>query len=131
MEILIIGTPFETAKILDNLRLQKQIIECQQILEALNRGNTLNNHQCVLQYKEHEEWLNFYLDCLVYYQCALHEESWAKQDSFIIKSQICSRFAMDVRPAFHTQEYFNQIKRKLYMEDKEYYKQWQRYDFND
>lgn len=33
MQIFIIGTPFETAKALDRKRLNKQIIECQQILD--------------------------------------------------------------------------------------------------
>ena len=124
MQVFIVGTPLETAKALDNCRLNKQIIECQQILHALNGAKALSNHPCVLQYRGHEEWLNFYLDCLVYYQFALHEESWSKQDSFMLKSQLCSRFAMDVRPPFHTQEYFNQMKKRLYTKDKEHYKQW-------
>jgi hypothetical protein len=124
MQVFIVGTPLETAEVLYNRRLNKQIIECQQIFHALNGAKTWSNHPCVLQYRGHEEWLNFYLDCLVYYQLALHEESWAKQDSFIIKSHFCSRFAMDVRPPFHTQEYFNQMKKRLYTKDKEHYKQW-------
>lgn len=124
MQVFIIGTPLETAKALDNRRLNKQIIECQQILNALNGAKDWSNHPCVLQYRGHEEWLNFYLDCLVYYRYYLCEESWGKQDSFIIKAHFCSRFAMDLRPPFHTQEYFSQMKRRLYTKDKEHYKQW-------
>lgn len=124
MQVFVIGTPLETAKALDNRRLNKQIIECQQILSALNGAKAWSNHPCVLQYRGYEEWLNFYLDCLVYYQCALHEENWGEKDSFIIKSQICSRFAMDVMPSFHTQKYFSQMKRRLYTKDPEHYKQW-------
>ncbi|MBR5476684.1 MAG: hypothetical protein IKV17_07700 [Bacteroidaceae bacterium] len=36
MQVFIIGTPLETAIALDPLRLNKQIVECQQILDALN-----------------------------------------------------------------------------------------------
>jgi hypothetical protein len=36
MQVFIVGSPLETAKALDNRRLNKQIIECQQILDALN-----------------------------------------------------------------------------------------------
>jgi hypothetical protein len=36
MQVFIIGTPLETAKVLDNKRLNKQIIECGQILDAIN-----------------------------------------------------------------------------------------------
>lgn len=122
MQVFIIGTPLETAKALDNLRLQKQIIECLQILDAINKDWI--DDPCVILYKGHEEWLKFYLDCLVYYQSALYEKNWTKQDSLMIKSQFCSRFAMDVRPPFHTQEYFNQMKGSLYTKDPEHYKRW-------
>jgi hypothetical protein len=126
MEILILGTPFETAKALDNLRLQKQIIECQQILKVIDRDEVKD--PCMLQYKEYEEWLNFYLDCLVYYHFALYEENWTKQDSLMIKSRLCSKFAME--PPFHTQEYFNQMGYKLYLEDKEHYKYWAEFRYS-
>lgn len=125
MEILILGTPFETAKALDNLRLQKQIIECQQILKVIDKDEVKD--PCVLQYRGHEEWLNFYLDCLVYCHFALYEENWTKQDSLMIKSRLCSKFAMEVKPPFHTGAYFNQMGYNLYLEDKEHYKYWAKF----
>lgn len=125
MQVFIIGTPLETARALDRKRLNKQIIECQQILDALNGAKAWSNHPCVLQYRGYEEWLNFYLDCLFYYRSYLCEENWTKQESLILKSQSCSRFAMDLRPPFHTQEYFSQMKKRLYTKDKEHYKQWE------
>lgn len=124
MQVFIIGTPLETAKALDRKRLNKQIIECQQILKALNGAKSWSNHPCVLQYRGYEEWLNFYLDCLFYYRSYLCEESWSEQESLILKSHFCSRFAMDLKPPFHTQEYFIQMKRRLYTKDNEHYKQW-------
>ena len=36
MQIFIVGSPIETADTLDKRRLNKQIIECRQILAAIN-----------------------------------------------------------------------------------------------
>lgn len=124
MQVFIVGTPIETAKVLDRRRLNKQITECRQILDALDGAKAWSNHPCVLQYRGYEEWLNFYLDCLFYYKSYLYEESWTEKDSLLIKSQFCSRFAMDEKPPFHTQEYFNNMKKRLYTKDPEHYKQW-------
>jgi hypothetical protein len=54
MQVFIIGSPFETAQILDNKRLNRQIQEAQVILDALNGKKAWSNHPCVLQYKGHE-----------------------------------------------------------------------------
>lgn len=35
MQVFIVGSPLETARVLDPKRLRKQIIECQQILDAI------------------------------------------------------------------------------------------------
>lgn len=35
-----------------------------------------------------------------------------------------SKFADLCRPPFHTQDYYDQMKRRLYTKDKEHYKQW-------
>ena len=67
MQVFIIGTPLETAIALDPLRLNKQILETQQILYALNGKKAWSNHPCVLQYKGHEKWLEHYLSCLTLY----------------------------------------------------------------
>ena len=42
MQVFIIGTPFETAKSLDKKRLNKQIIECKQILKAIDGESNIN-----------------------------------------------------------------------------------------
>lgn len=57
MQVFIIGNALETAMILDNRRLNKQIIECQQILNALSGNKAWSDHPCTLQYKEYEDWL--------------------------------------------------------------------------
>lgn len=59
MQVFIVGSPLETARALDSKRLRKQIIECRQILDALNGKSAWSNHPCVLQYRGNEAWLFF------------------------------------------------------------------------
>lgn len=42
----------------------------------------------------------------------------------IYTPQEYSKFADLCRPSFHTQDYYDQMKRRLYTKDKEHYKQW-------
>ena len=113
MQVFIIGTAIETAMVLDKKRLNKQIVECQQILDALNGKSAWSNHPCVLQYKEHVQWLYEYKQCL---------EQFAM--GRVHTPQKYSEFADKLRPPFHTQEYFDQMKRRLYQKDNNHYKQW-------
>lgn len=114
MQVFIVGTPFETARALDKRRLNKQIIECQQILDALNGAKAWSNHPCVLQYRGHEKWLMNYMGCLIRYQAGA--PTMAK-----VSSNWCKIYGT---PSFHTQEYFDQMKRRLYSKDPVYYEQW-------
>lgn len=121
MQVFIVGSPLETAMALDNRRLNKQIIECKQILDALNGAKAWSNHPCVLQYRGHEEWLLHYQWCLESYyrgvtNGTLDLEYYDARD----ESRVCEAY----KPTFHTQEYFDQMKRRLYSKDKEYYEQW-------
>lgn len=115
MQVFIVGTPFETAMSLDKRRLNKQIIECGQILDALNGAKAWSNHPCVLQYKSplNRSWLINYLSCLSSYANNRLGEA-------MNYNEVCEV----IRPIFHTQAYFDQMKRRLYQKDKEYYKQW-------
>ena len=115
MQIFITGTPFETAQALDKRRLNKQIIECRQILKAINgESKAWANHPCVKMYRSHVEWLEMYLGALDDYRDGNMEH--AKFFSLLADKHW--------RPPFHTQEYFNQMKRRLYTKDHEHYKQW-------
>lgn len=114
MQIFIVGTPLETATALDNRRLNKQIIECQQILDALSgEKKGWRNHPCVLQYRGYEKWLEIYKDILMSY----------KKGEFG-KAILFNMYVDNYRPDWHTQEYYNQMKRRLYTKDSEHYKQW-------
>lgn len=113
MQVFIVGSPLETAMILDKRRLNKQIIECRQILDALNGKKAWSNHPCVLQYRGYEKWLEHYLSCLTLYK---HNAN--------IHAKVCSDLAQICKPEWHTQEYIAQMKRRLFEKDEEYYKQW-------
>lgn len=113
MQVFIVGTPFETAMALDPKRLRKQIIECGQILDALNGAKAWSNHPCVLQYRGCENWLAAYSLCL--------EAFVSKRD---MEATIANAYAGMYRPDWHTQAYYDHMKRRLYTKDKEHYKQW-------
>lgn len=115
MQVFIVGSPLETARALDPKRLRKQIIECRQILDALNGAKAWSNHPCVLQYRGHEFWLRFYKRVL---------EEVQKSGGASIRSKYFNYRARETTPDWHTQEYYDQMKRRLYTKDKEHYKQW-------
>ena len=114
MQVFIVGSPLVTAMALDKRRLNKQIIECRQILDALNGAKAWSNHPCVLQYRGYEKWLMNYMGCLIRYQAG--QPTMAKTSS-----QWCK---IHGTPPFHTQEYFDQMKRRLYTKDPVHYAQW-------
>jgi hypothetical protein len=114
MQVFIIGTPFETAIALDPKRLHKQIVECRQILDALNGKTAWSNHPCVLQYRGYEKWLEHYHDCLLFFKRGYYD-----------LAKIESHYATDCHPVeWHTAEYYEQMKRRLYTKDPTYYAVW-------
>ena len=122
MNVFIIGTPLETAALLDTRRLRKQIIECKQILAAI-AGTTKfwRNHPCTIQYEDHATWLSLYMECL---------KLWIEGDicGAIIASDHAERF---FKPLFHTEPYFDSMKRRLYTKDPEHYAQWAEWGTSD
>lgn len=114
MQVFIIGTPLETAMALDKKRLYRQIQETGIILDALSGFTAWRNHPAVLQYRGYEEWLEHYMACLVAYKMGNNNYALC-----------CNKIANEMTPSFHTQDYFDQMKRRLYTKDPEHYKQWE------
>lgn len=113
MQVFIVGSPLETAMALDGARLRKQIIEAQQILDALNGAKAWSNHPAVLQYRGYEKWLEIYKGILMSYEkCEFGT------------AILSNMYAENYRPDWHTQEYYDQMKRRLFEKDEEHYKQW-------
>ena len=114
MQIFIIGTPFETAKDLDPRRLNKQIIETKQIIDAiLGVGKGWFNHPIVKMYKNNPQFLMMYLVCLESYR-----------DGDYIKALQFSDGAMMQKPDFIDEYLITQMKRRLYTKDNNHYSQW-------
>ena len=94
MQVFIIGTPLETAMALDKRRLNKQILECQQILNAIwGKSKAWKNHPCTLQYSDPKNlccWLLSYRDCLISYQ-----------NGFMKRAEYYSNLAKEYKPVFH------------------------------
>jgi hypothetical protein len=112
MQVFIIGSPLETAMELDPKRLNRQIQETKIILAALNGAKAWSNHPCVLQYRGYEKWLEIYKGILMSYEKG--------EFTAILHNMYVDKY----RPAWHTQEYYDQMKRRLYTKDPEHYKQW-------
>ena len=122
MQVFIIGSPLDTAKALDRRRLNKQIVECQQILNAID-GKTKSwaNHPCTIQYKNNKVWLINYLNTLVHYRRYI-----TLNDTFYLNAAyIYDCCASKLVPQFHTQEYFDNMKKRLYTKDHSHYKQFE------
>lgn len=120
MQVFIVGTPLETAKVLDRRRLNKQIIECQQILDALNGAKAWSNHPCTLQYRGYEAWLVRYMSCLHWHRLGYYEE--AKKDNERCK---------ELTPPFHTEKYFDNMKSRLFTKNPIHYALYAKYGTSD
>ena len=113
MQVFIVGSPLETAMALSKRHLNNQINEAKIILDALNGAKSWSNHPAVLQYRGYEKWLKGYLRVL---EC--HRRGNTRLAAFFdVETE-------RVRPDWHTQEYYDQMKRRLYSKDPQHYAQW-------
>jgi hypothetical protein len=120
MQVFIVGSPLETARALDPKRLNRQIQETKVILAALNGAKAWSNHPCVLQYRGREEWLRAYKACL---------ERYISGDEG--KALWASNLADYWRPKFHTEQYFSNMKARLYTKNPQHYAQFAEYGTSD
>ena len=105
--------PIEVAQTLDARRLHRQIVECCQILDAIDgKTDGWKNHPVIKMYAPYREWLDRYRLCL--------REWWAGEDA---SARWWSHHADNVRPPFLTEEFCKQHKRRLYTKDPEKYSQ--------
>lgn len=125
MQVFIIGSPLETAKALSPKHLNNQINEAITIWNALNGAKAWSNHPVVLQYRGYEEWLEQYMLCLVLYQKSCNKSiSENEKSDWIHLAHECSDKAFKYKPPFHDEEFFNQMKRRLYTKNPHHYSQW-------
>lgn len=111
MQVFIVGSPYRTASVLDSKRLNKQIVECKQILSAISgESKGWVNHPVTKMYRPHEAWLALYMQCLQAY----------KDENYVRAAQY-SNEADTLRPTFHTNLYFMHMRRRLYTKDPVWY----------
>lgn len=119
MQVFVIGSPLETARALDGKRLAKQIIEVEQLFSTLNgKSKAWANHPVVRMYsqKEGRAYLRRYLRILKAYR-----KSSGKVGIMLKAYNWLTHL---LRPYFHSEEYYDQMKRRLYTKDPQYYAQW-------
>ena len=100
---------FETAKCLDNRRLNKQITECNQILDAIDGAKAWCNHPITKMYKEHYYWVLKYKEILALFY-----------KKVIDVAAIISQEALEITPYFITDDYYQFLIDIGYAEDPEY-----------
>lgn len=116
MQVFIIGEVKDTATALDKRRLNKQIIECRQIIDAIHgTGKGWFNHPVVKMYTDHVNWLRCYMWYLEEYQSS---------ESDLLMLMHFNKYCNENKPPFHTEEFFQQMKRRLYTKDNQHYSQW-------
>ena len=100
---------------LDPKRLRSQIREAHVILAAIHgEGKGWIHHPATLMYSEPNSviWLRMYADILEGY---LNGYAGLKE---------ADSEAKKITPSFHTPEFLEQMKRRLYTKNNEHYKQW-------
>lgn len=116
MQVFIVGSPLETAEALDPKRLNRQIQETKVILAALNGAKAWSNHPCVLQYRGCESWLRAYYGCLYSYVRGKEQEA-------IVYSELADA----IRPDWHDQRYYDNMKARLFTKNPQHYAQFAEY----
>lgn len=119
--------PFECAQSLDPRRFNKQILECKQIINAIyGRSTAWTNHPCVLMYRQHVDWLKFYLNA---FECFKAYKDLADDDydEAIVHYFLAKEWgdkAMSAFPIFLTDSFTHQHRKRLYTKYPLYYNQW-------
>ena len=110
-------SPIDVAKCMDRRRLLKQILEADQILDAISgQSNAWKNHPVTKMYFKHGLWLVTYRQCLhLYFHGNVKTAEYFSQD------------ADDIRPPFLTDDFCDQHKRRLYTKAPEFYPQFAEY----
>ena len=114
MTIFILGSVFETAEKLDVKRFNKQILECQWIINMQSGITKPSNHPAYLMYKDHIEWVKLYQETLKAYKNKEYDKAKQLSDE-----------AEKIKPSFLCDELYLNFKKRLYDKDKIFYKEWE------
>ncbi len=109
-------SPLDVAKCLDSRRLHKQILECKQIIDAIDgRSSAWANHPVVMMYRPYRTWLAMYKWCLM-----------AFMEGDLSSAVVASREASGWEPPCLTRDFdfCDQHKRRLYTKSPDLYPEW-------
>ena len=106
------SSPIKVAKCLDPKRLNKQIIECDQIIKAI-KGETKawTNHPVVKMYSGHLRWVGLYKECLESYKNGCPN-----------LARYLSAQADMIKPSWMTEALCRAHRRRLVAKDSQFYK---------
>lgn len=117
MQVFIIDNPLYTALVLDVRRFHAQIREAKIIIKwcsMIKDGDSRWVNQPLVQmYINNLEWLQAYIHVFE-----------AIKENDIHKAKVWNLYANDLKPSFHTEDYFEQMKRRLYTKDPKFYANW-------
>ena len=126
--------PLMVAKCLDTRRLNKQVIECGQIIDAIEgKGKGWFNHPIVKMYKKYLGWLKLYSNCMSAYlnficNGSIFMSAWGGDARFFIDcATTFNNSANKYTPPFLTDVFCDQHKRRLYTKDPVFYKVFAQY----
>lgn len=111
----------------DKKRYNKAIIELKQIIAAIEGAKAWRNHPVCLMYKEHEQWLIYYLNCFECYR-AYKKEEGSTSASYLTQAVLWSEKADNISPDFlGSQELLDAHKRRLFTKAPNLYPQFTSY----
>lgn len=114
MQVFIIGSPLETARALSKRYLNNQINEAKIIFDAISGAKAWRNHPVVLEYKDYMSWLILYTMILEAY----------RSEKYSVAERFNGKISDVIKPPFHDEEFFNQMKKRLYTKNPHHYSQW-------
>lgn len=115
----------------DQRRYNKAIIEAKQILAAIDGAKAWRNHPVCLMYKEHKEWLEYYLYCFEAYRNSRKSDNCTDNVGFMLEAEYYSNKADEIRPSFLEEKFCIQHRKRLYTKSPELYPQFAPYGKSD
>lgn len=117
-------SPLEVAKTMwaDKRRYNKQIIECKQIIAAIEGAKAWRNHPVCLMYKEHRKWLYYYMRVFTAYR-----DYKKGNDKAFVTAMFYDGYAENVTPTFIDDAMCIQHRKRLYTKSPELYPQFAEY----
>lgn len=116
MQIFIVGTVIETAKILDKKRFHRQITEAELIYKGILGENGWGDNIVAKMYKNHIDFLKLYIEVFK----AVKRHDYLEAEILSKKAEIC-------KPSFICDAYIRNMKSRLYTKDPIYYTLWKDY----